>query len=98
MIEKLRELLYSINVTYISIPRKSLFLMQLLQICFFGMILFLWRGIFIIFSLFLSVIAAVLTVISLRIWKRYYSSLAFILLLLVEVMTAIVLYITFVNI
>ncbi|MBQ9120803.1 MAG: hypothetical protein IJY12_00390 [Clostridia bacterium] len=97
MMEKLKELLNITNVNHITVPRRTLLLMHLVQFCLFFAVLFLWRGILIVFSLLLGVLTAIFTVIFLKIWRRYYSVLSFVLLSLLAAGCAVALYVILVK-
>ena len=97
MIEKMKELLHTSNVNHIRTPRGTLLLLQFLQFCAFFLILFFWRGLFIVFSLLLAIVTCVFLVGFAKIWRRYYSVPLFILLTLTELVCSIILRMVIVN-
>ena len=97
MMEKLKELLHANNANHIRTPRGALLLLQFLQFCAFFLILFFWRGLFIVFSLLLAIVTCVFLVAFAKIWRRYYSFPLFIILTLTEIACAAVLYGVTVN-
>ena len=73
----------------LTIPRKGIAAVHFLIQILFGLILFLWQGIWIIFSVFLIFITAFVLYYALKIWRNYYAAFTFFLIVILQFAGAI---------
>jgi len=82
-----------INYEYIrklDIPRKAFLFWFLLLIILEAAAIFIWSGIFIIFSCFLFIVLLTLLYFFIKVWIKYYSIISFFILWLAA--TAVIIY------
>lgn len=91
IIDEIHELIDLEYAERLTIPRRTLFLWWLLPVTLQTAAIFIWHGIFIVFSLFILFITAFILRPLCRVWKKYYSVWTLVILQALTLGTAILL-------